>query len=54
MIYFIVFLWIVVKNIGIDKFDLMNVGIFKNMRVKKLLKKINIVIFLILKFMIFV
>lgn len=48
------FFLVVVKNIGIDKFDLMNVGIFKNMRVKKLLKKINIVIFLILKFMIFV
>lgn len=29
------FFLVVVKNIGIDKFDLMNVGIFKNMRLKK-------------------
>lgn len=48
-IYFTVFSWIAVKNTGIDKSDLMNVGTFKNMRVKKLPKKINIVIPLISK-----
>lgn len=43
-IYFTVFSWIAVKNTGIDKSDLMNVGTFKNMRVKKLPKKINIIV----------